>query len=151
MADELFQGLVLEVADDDEDFIPLDQSQEHKEEETQQSEQNNQNNQKEAEGTEQEESAETGGSRQTEEESREEGEHKDQGSPDAVSPIALAALNLKEIGALRTLGDEDIKAIKTESDLDEAFEKEVLNRTDSLKKQIEALRSGVSINRSRPI
>lgn len=140
MAYDQIGGLVLET--DDEDFIPMDQYLAEQNKETPNGENNNQ---KEAEESKPDEGEEFGESRQTEP-NREQGGDQGQGSPEAVSPITSTALKLRDIGALRTLGEEEINAIKTENDLDEAFDKEVMNRTEGLKKQIEALRSGLTIN-----
>lgn len=130
MADD-FGNFGIEVVDDY--FVPLDEyiNDSPKEEEENKKEEKENNKHSEAEGGEEKNQETSGQGRQEEEDETASGgtDPKGQGSPTSTpSSIALALKDLKEVGALRTLDDTTLEAVKDGKELNDIIDMEVENR-----------------------
>lgn len=130
MADD-FGNFGIEVVDDY--FVPLDEyiNESPKEEEENKKEEKENNKHSEAEGGEEKNQETPGQGRPEEEDETASGgtDPKGQGSPtNTPSSIALALKDLKEVGALRTLDDTTLEAVKDGKELNDIIDMEVENR-----------------------
>lgn len=130
-----FEPVGMEVVED-EYFVPLEEYL-SKEEENKNAEEEDPNkkeerkNNSEAEGGEDKNQNPSGQGRQKEEDETASGgtDPKGQGSPtNTPSSIALALKDLKEVGALRTLDDTTLEAVKDGKELNDIIDMEVENR-----------------------
>ena len=133
MAEHDFTNVGMEVVDEDY-FVPLDQYLEQEEGSGEEAEEETKKEKErynsEAEGGEGESQETSGQGRQEEGKEASGGtDPKGQGSPkETPSSIALALKDLKEVGALRTLDDTTLEAVKDGKEFSDIIEMEVENR-----------------------
>jgi hypothetical protein len=146
---------------EDENFIPIEELErtddggykevvsEEKEKPTETQEKKDEKTPPEAEAKpEKKDEEEAGESRQTDDNDNRDGEGTDEkGSPNTVSPIALALMDLKKVGALTTLDDDILKEAKDAEDIKNIIRKEVENlRSEDQKRLAEAKNSDMEPN-----
>ena len=128
-----FENVGMEIVDE-EYFVPLDQYLSNEEEENggaEEKENKNKEKDSKAEGGEVKDPEPSGQGRPKEEDETASGgtDPKGQGSPtNTPSSIALALKDLKEVGALRTLDDTTLEAVKDGKELNDIIDMEVENR-----------------------